>query len=75
MADPYAVRLHSEQDLERARTKGQIVGWVQGAVVTFVGMLVLNFIGWVPLLLVLAVAGFGAYKYATRTKGNGAPAT
>ena len=68
MADKYSVQLHTTRDLERAKTKGQVIGWVQGAAVTFGGLLLLKFIGWIPTLLILAVVGFLGYKLLTMGK-------
>ncbi len=48
----------TKRELENARTKGQIVGWVQGAGAVLVFGLVLNFLGWIPLI---AIGGIGAY--------------
>jgi hypothetical protein len=50
--------LPTHQELENARTKGQVIGWVQGAGAVVVFGLVLNFVGWIPLI---AIAGVGAY--------------
>ena len=39
----------TKREIENARTKGQIVGWAQGAGAVLVFGLVLNFLGWSPL--------------------------
>ena len=54
--------LYSQKDVENARTKGQIVGWVQGAVIGIAGMLLLGLVGWIPTLVILGVGGFVLYK-------------
>ena len=42
---------YTEADLENARTRGQIWGWLQGGGVTFMMMFVIGIIGLVPGLL------------------------
>jgi hypothetical protein len=62
MAKDNLPALHSQKDVDNARTKGQIIGWVQGAVVGIGGMLLLGVIGWIPTLVILGVGGFLLYK-------------
>jgi hypothetical protein len=54
--------LFSRKDVDRARTKGELVGWVKGAALGVVGMLLLGVIGWIPTLAVLGIGGFALYK-------------
>lgn len=54
--------LYSQQDLDNARTKGQVVGWIQGAALGVSGMILLGVIGWIPTLAVLGIGGFALYK-------------
>lgn len=54
--------LYSKKDVDRARTKGELVGWIKGGVVGMVGMLLLGVIGWIPTLAVIGVGGFVLYK-------------
>jgi hypothetical protein len=61
-------KIHTEDELEIARTKGQVIGWIQGAAVIVLGGLVLNMIGWIPALAVVGVVGFIAYKLFSRRK-------
>lgn len=56
-------RLYSKQEVENARTKGQVVGWLQGGGVVVGGMLLLNLLGsWIPAMLVLGGGGYLAYR-------------
>jgi hypothetical protein len=57
---------YSRTDLENARTKGQVIGWIQGAGALLVGSFVLHALGWLPTLLVAGVLGFIAYKVMKR---------
>ena len=59
---------YTETDLQNARTKGQLVGWVQGGLGTLGALVVLQFVGWIPTLVVLAVIGFLAVKVLASRK-------
>jgi len=59
---------YTQTDLDNARTKGQILGWVQGGIGVIAGLLVLRFVGWIPTLVVLGVLGFLALKLLTGRK-------
>ena len=54
--------LYTKKDVDRARTKGELVGWIKGGVVGVVGMLLLGVIGWIPTLAVIGVGGLVVYK-------------
>ena len=54
--------LYTKKDVDRARTKGELVGWIKGGVVGVVGMLLVGVIGWIPTLAVIGVGGFVVYK-------------
>ncbi|HKG95520.1 MAG TPA: hypothetical protein VKA84_26650 [Gemmatimonadaceae bacterium] len=60
------VQRYTETDLQNARTKGQIVGWVQGGVAAFALLLVVGLIGWIPSILLLAVVAAVVYKLLKR---------
>jgi hypothetical protein len=62
------VPVHTRQELENARTKGQVVGWLQGAGAMLLLGVVLKFVGWIPLI---AVAGVGAYFVFRLVFGGG----
>lgn len=53
---------YSQKDLDKARTKGQLIGWLQGGAVAIVGMILLRLIGWIPTIAVVGVGGFVLYK-------------
>jgi hypothetical protein len=62
MAKDNLPELYSQKDVENARTKGQVIGWVQGAVVGIAGMILLGLVGWMPTLVILGIGGFVLYK-------------
>lgn len=53
---------HTQTELENARTKGQLIGWIQGAGAMLLIGDVFNFIGWIPTILVVGVVVFLLYK-------------
>jgi len=54
--------LYTQKDVERARTKGELVGLLKGVAVGVAGVFLLGVIGWIPTLAVLGVGGFVLYK-------------
>jgi len=54
--------LYTRREVDSARTKGELVGWVKGTAVGVVGMLLLGVIGWIPTLAVIGVGGFVLYR-------------
>jgi hypothetical protein len=55
-------REYTDLDLQNAHTKGQVIGWLQGGFTTIGGLLVFQFVGWIPALIVAAVVGFVVIK-------------
>ena len=55
-------KTYTQLDVQNARTKGQLIGWLQGGVVAFLGLSVLKLLGWIPTLLVIGVVGVVAAK-------------
>ena len=66
MPTKYETAVYTREQVDNARTKGQLIGWVQGAASVGILMFLLQFLGWIPLLLIAAVVGFGCYKVITR---------
>ncbi len=60
------VPVHTKQELENARTKGQVVGWLQGAGAMLLLGVVLKFVGWIPLLVVGAVGAYFVFRLVSR---------
>ncbi len=57
---------YTAKDLELARTKGQVIGWVQGGLAVVVGSMVLHALGWIPAIALVAGVGFLAYKLTSK---------
>lgn len=64
MEKQFDVSLYSRRDVEKAKRRGQMAGWMQGAGVVLAGVLLLKFLGWIPVLLLVAGVGFLAIKLA-----------
>lgn len=50
------------KELERARTTGQVIGWIQGGIVAALGLVAWSFIGWIPVIAVAALAVYLVYR-------------
>ena len=50
------------KELERARTTGQVIGWIQGGIVAALGLVAWSFIGWSPVIAVAALAVYLVYR-------------
>ena len=68
MATEYKTAIYTKDQLENARTKGQLVGWAQGGASVAALLFLLKFLGWIPLLAITAILGFVGYKFVTRKK-------
>jgi hypothetical protein len=53
---------YTHTELENARTKGQVVGWIQGAGALLVLGVVFKLIGWIPTVLVAGAVAYLLYK-------------
>ena len=62
MSSRHPLTQPSKEELEAARTKGQLIGWIQGAGAMFVFGMVLKSIGWIPLIAVAGLGLFVGYK-------------
>lgn len=68
MASEYKTAIYTHEQLENARTKGQVIGWVQGGAAVGTLLFLLQFIGWIPLILVASMLAFAGFKVASRKK-------
>jgi hypothetical protein len=69
MSDPNLPQLYTPKDLENARTKGQVIGWIQGAAVAVGGLLLMSLIGWIPALAIAGVVAYGLYRLMRPRRG------
>jgi len=68
MATEYKTAIYTHDQLENARTKGQVIGWVQGGAAVGALLFLLQFIGWIPLIGVASLLAFMGFKIASRKK-------
>jgi MFS superfamily sulfate permease-like transporter len=54
--------LPTKRQLENARTKGQLVGWIQGGLAVGAVWLLLGLVGWIPVIALAGVAGYIGYR-------------
>ena len=59
-------KTYTQHDLERARTHGKVIGWLQGGTVVVIGGMVLNVVGWIPALAIVGVVAYVAYKVLSK---------
>jgi len=71
MASKYETSIFTQKQLDNARVRGQVKGWVQGAVSTFLFLLLLKFLGWIPAVIILGLIGFMGYKIFSAGKKAG----
>jgi hypothetical protein len=55
-------KIYTEKEVEKARQRSRMVGWVQGGGAVIVGSMVLRLLGWIPALLVIGLVAFVLYK-------------
>lgn len=63
-------KIYTESDLELAKDRGQVVGWLQGAGVVVGGAILWNLLGWIPVLIGLVAVGWVLVKLLSRPKGE-----
>jgi MFS superfamily sulfate permease-like transporter len=68
MASEYKTAIYTREQLDNARTKGQVIGWVQGGASVGVLLFLLQFLGWIPLVLVAGLLAFLGYKFVKRSR-------
>lgn len=61
-SDSTDLTLYSKAQLESARNRGQLVGWIQGGGAVIAAAVLWNLLGWIPVLLGVGVVGYVLYK-------------
>ena len=72
MGSNYETSIYSKDQLDKARVRGQVKGWVQGTISTVVLLALLKFLSWlwIPIVIligVLGVSGYNHYKKKPKT--------
>jgi hypothetical protein len=55
-------KIYTERDIARVKSSAKMVGWAQGAAVVLGGSILLNLLGWIPVVLGVGAAGYVLYK-------------
>ena len=65
MTNKYETSIYSKEQLDKARGRGQIKGWVQGTISTVVLLALLKFLSWlwIPLAILIGVLGISGYNH------------
>lgn len=71
MAGKYETSIYTQEQLDSARDRSRVVGWIQGGLSVLGAILLLKMLGWIPLLVLLAVAGYGGYRLFTKGRQSG----
>lgn len=66
MPSKYETAIYTREQLENARTKGQVIGWVQGGTAVGGLLFLLQFVGWIPLILIASLLAFLGFKFVRR---------
>ena len=62
MATKYETSIFTQKQLDGARVRGQVKGWVQGAISTFLFLILFKFLGWIPAIMILGLIGYIGYR-------------
>lgn len=63
-------KIYTAKEVERAKDKAQVVGWLQGAGVVVGGAILWNLLGWIPVLIAIVAVGWVMVKLLSRPKGK-----
>ena len=64
-------KIYTETDLTKAKAKSRVIGWVQGGGVVLGGAILLNLLGWIPVVVGIAAVSWVLYKLLSRKKDGG----
>lgn len=60
--------LYSRQELDKARRRHRIVGRIEGIASAVAAGTIFSFLGWIPTVLVLGVAGYLFYRFVLKPR-------
>ena len=61
-------KVYTEKELSRAKTTSRVIGWLQGGGIVLGGAILWNLMGWIPVVVGLAVVGWVLVKLMGRGK-------
>ena len=59
-------KTYTEKEVDRARTRANVVGWAQGAGVVIGGAIVWNMLGWIPVVIGVVAVGWVLLKLMSK---------
>ncbi len=63
-------KVYTEKEVTRAKTTGQVVGWLQGGAVVLGGAILWNLIGWLPMIAGVVVVIWVLWKLMSGPKNE-----
>lgn len=60
--------LYSRQELDKARRRHRIVGRIEGIAAAVAAGTIFSFLGWIPTVLILGVAGYLIYRFVLKPR-------
>jgi hypothetical protein len=60
-------KIYTEKELQKARERGKMVGWVQGGGAVVLGGIALRLLGWIPAILVVGFVIWVLYKLVSNS--------
>lgn len=60
--------LFSRQELDKARRRHRIIGRLEGVAAVVAAGTIFSFLGWIPTVLVLGVAGYLIYRFVLKPR-------
>ena len=63
-------KIYNEQQLQAAKGRAKVTGWVQGAGVVVGAGILWNLLGWIPLALGAGAVGWVGWKILSRSSDS-----
>jgi hypothetical protein len=63
-------KVYTEKEVTRARTTAKAVGWLQGGGVVLGGAILLNLLGWIPVVVGLIAVAWMLFKLMSGPKSE-----
>ena len=60
-------KTYTKKELDRARTRANVVGWMQGAGVVLGGAILWNLLGWIPVVIGVVAVGWVLVRLTSRS--------
>lgn len=61
-------KTYTEKDITRVKATSRVVGWLQGGAAVLGGAILWNLLGWIPVIIGIAVVGWVLLKLMSGPK-------